>query len=171
MRIRAAVVWGLLAGAMGSFAQTPVLIQSRDNGSLSWTNDASNATYRVEWAATLDGPWFYSWDSLNHIAAGTNKSLTVSIPMFYRVTTLPASEHLVITADPSTVLANNGDLTVLTVSGGTPPYSWTVSDGTKGTVSPAAGYSTLYTRVDVGDNAAIATDSLGDYAIIVIQQP
>jgi len=56
------------------------------NGLLTWTNSVSNATYRVEWAGSLNGPWmqFDALTNLDSIAA-SNTTVTVTVPMFYRV--------------------------------------------------------------------------------------
>src|ERR1051326_5160426 len=64
-----------------------LVIQSLDrNGQLTWTNSVSNATYRVEWAGSLSGPWrdFRELTNLSSFAA-SNTSVTVTVPMFYRV--------------------------------------------------------------------------------------
>ena len=157
--------------AQSSSGQTPIIVQNQDNGTLTWTNDVTNVQYRVEWASSLDGPWYYSWESLSHVNSGTNYSLTVPIPMFYRVVTLPESEHLTIQADPDTVLTGDGDKTVLTVSGGTPPYTWSVGDISLGNIITPGGYSVVYERSYHIDNTVRVADALGDYAIIAIQQP
>ena len=56
------------------------------NGELTWTNSTTNATYRVEWASSIAGPWhqFNSLTNLDSIKA-TNTAVTVAVPMFYRV--------------------------------------------------------------------------------------
>jgi rhodanese-related sulfurtransferase len=54
------------------------------NGLLSWTNSSLNVTCRVEWAATVDGPWHGSWESLTNIVV-TNSVSACEVPMFYRV--------------------------------------------------------------------------------------
>ena len=171
MRTLVSILFGWFI-AHSSSGQTPVIIQSQGNGMLTWTNSVTNVQYRIEWASTPEGPWYYSWESLSHIRSGTNYILTASIPMFYRVVMLPESEHLTISANPTTILSHSGDLTVLSVSGGTPPYSWSVQDLYLGSVvPPSTGYSVIYTRAEPGDNAVMAKDSVGDYALIVIQQP
>jgi hypothetical protein len=170
MRILVSILFAWFI-AQSSSSQTPVIIQYQGNGMLTWTNSVTNVQYRIEWASTPEGPWHYSWESLSHIRSGTNYILTASIPMFYRVVMLPESEHLTISANPTTILSHNDDLTVLSVSGGTPPYTWSVNDIALGNVSPSTGYSVVYTRAEQGDNAVLAQDSLGDYAFLVIQQP
>ena len=40
--------------------------------------------YTIEWAPTANGPWTNSWDSLRLLQPTAN-SLTVSVPMFFRV--------------------------------------------------------------------------------------
>lgn len=70
-----------------------------------------------------------------------------------------------------TTLAANGDKAVFVASGGTPPYTWSQGDGTKGVITPSTGANTTYTRSDVGDNTVILTDSAGGTAIGVVKQP
>lgn len=69
-------------------------------------------------------------------------------------------------------LNNNNDMTVIAATGGTGPYSWSVSDASKGNfVNGTTGASVLYIRNSSGDNGITVTDSLGATANIVIKQP
>jgi hypothetical protein len=77
----------LVLGGLCIGASAQVVIDSlRENGRLTWTNSVSNATYRVEWAGSLAGPWqpFSALTNLDSIVA-SNTSVTVTVPMFYRV--------------------------------------------------------------------------------------
>jgi rhodanese-related sulfurtransferase len=76
----------------GSLVAQEVQIESlSQNGRLIWTNALLSVTCRVEWAASVNGPWSSSWESLSHIVI-TNHVTERSVPMFYRVvcTTPPA---------------------------------------------------------------------------------
>ncbi len=44
--------------------------------------------YIVEWAPHPDGPWSSSWEGLELIPATEADSVTVSVPMFFRVTAI-----------------------------------------------------------------------------------
>ena len=63
-----------------------VAITDFHNGSLTWTNGASNATCHVEWLPGLTGSntWSHSWLQLRNVVQ-TNPTVTVQVPMFYRV--------------------------------------------------------------------------------------
>jgi len=64
-----------------------VTITSLDcHGQLTWTNTVRNATYRVEWASSATGPWqqFEALTNLSRVQA-SNTTVTVTVPMFYRV--------------------------------------------------------------------------------------
>jgi hypothetical protein len=77
----------ILGGLLCVQASAQVTIDSLNrNGELTWTNSVSNATYRVEWAGSLAGPWqpFSVLTNLDSITA-SNTSVTVTVPMFYRV--------------------------------------------------------------------------------------
>jgi len=76
-----------------------------------------------------------------------------------------------ITADPAANLADDGGKTVLTAQGGTPPYAWEVGDPLLGTLSTANGPSTVYTRLQQGDNAVMLRDDNGQAAHIIVRQP
>ena len=80
------------------------------------------------------------------------------------------SSPVVATANPGTLDAD-GDLSVLTASGGVPPYHWEVGDIALGNVSPNTGSSVVYTRAHSPDNSVTVTDSAGHSYSIVIQQP
>jgi phage shock protein E len=58
------------------------------NGVLSWSGPATNGSYRVEWAPTVEGPWTASWATLANVPATGNR-LTAAVPMFYRVVYSP----------------------------------------------------------------------------------
>lgn len=71
-----------------------------------------------------------------------------------------------------TLLDANNKMAVLTASGGTAPYSWSVSDDGKGNfVGGITGASVQYMRYSSGDNGVTVTDSLGAKASLIIEQP
>ncbi|MCF7838450.1 MAG: hypothetical protein K9N49_07445 [Candidatus Marinimicrobia bacterium] len=77
---------------------------------------------------------------------------------------------LALAADPGT-LSGNGDLSLLTASGGSPPYRWTVRDITLGTLDRSTGTQVTYQRGFRGDNSVTVTDNAGATASVVIRQP
>lgn len=82
--------------------------------------------------------------------------------------TAPAG--LSISADPATLTTDRA-LSILKVSGGQSPYTWTRSSGSGNFDGPNTGESVVYVRYSSGDNAVSVTDSLGNRASIVIKQP
>lgn len=83
--LRAGFLGVSLAGALaGANAQEMEILSLSRNGLLVWSNATLNATCRVEWAASVQGPWHSSWDSLASVVA-TNHVTERSVPMFYRV--------------------------------------------------------------------------------------
>lgn len=79
---------------------------------------------------------------------------------------------LSIAASPSATLTTDNAMVSLTVSGGQPPYSWTVADPSRGNlVSGNTGTTVVYRRYRNGDNAVTVTDGVGDTASLVINQP
>lgn len=75
------------ASLAGAASSTELRIDSLNrNGLLTWTNSVSNATYRVEWAGSIEGPWnpFSALTNLDSIVA-SNTTVTATVPMFYRV--------------------------------------------------------------------------------------
>lgn len=67
-------------------------------------------------------------------------------------------------------VATNGTK-VFTASGGTPPYTWTVSSSALGSVSPSTGNSTTYTASGAGTNTITVTDSTSQTDSQTISQP
>jgi len=65
-------------------AQAPVISAFSQNGVLVCTNLQPGTTASGEWASSLSGPWT-NWPGLDAVAVDSNKSITVSVPMFYRV--------------------------------------------------------------------------------------
>jgi len=73
--------------AVTAIAAELVISSFNQNGELTWTNSfSSNATYRVEWAGSADGPW-NKFDALTNLSLlpATNSTVTVKVPTFYRV--------------------------------------------------------------------------------------
>jgi len=73
------------------------------NGLLTWTNSNLYATCRVEWASSVNGPWHGSWDALTNIVV-TNQTVSVSVPMFYRVVAVIPTVQIITNITPQTAL-------------------------------------------------------------------
>lgn len=73
----------LLSYAASSFAVPPD-ITSFANGSIVWSNSAPNGYSSVEWASSLTGTWYRTWQWLRDIEA-TPGEMQREVPMFYRV--------------------------------------------------------------------------------------
>lgn len=85
---------GILAAAYLSAgtaaAQSPVISSFSQNGVLVCTNLQPGTVASVEWAPSLSGPWT-NWAGaigFDALLAAANGSVTVSVPMFYRVRVL-----------------------------------------------------------------------------------
>ena len=73
--------------------------------------------------------------------------------------------------DPSSVdLAVNGDQQVFEVTGGIPPYSWSVIDISLGSIVAQGGYSAVYERAASGDNTVRVQDGSGGVAFARVNQ-
>lgn len=82
-----------------------------------------------------------------------------------------SSSALSISSSAAT-LAADGMLAVITVTGGVPPYSWSLTDNSNGAFPDApAGATAVYKRLHAGDNAVTVADSAGAHASVVIKQP
>ena len=53
-----------------AFAQTSV-ISSFANGRLAWSNSADTGYHRIEWASSLTGSWYKTWQFLKDMPAGS----------------------------------------------------------------------------------------------------
>ena len=86
--LAAHAAWCLcLAGQ--ALGQAPNITSLQGNGTLTWTNNLTNAAYRVEWAASLNDRWQQSWQPVAHVESGSNTVFTAKVPMFYRVAMVP----------------------------------------------------------------------------------
>ena len=74
-----------LAGVHSTLAQLPVITSFSQNGLLICSNLQSGTVASVEWASSLAGPWQTNWAGLDAVTVGTNGTISVSVPMFYRV--------------------------------------------------------------------------------------
>lgn len=75
----------LLAMAPNSSEAQPVITSFQQNGLLSWLDGGSNLAYQIQWAPSLGGTWYSSWESLCYVGPVSSGVTTVSVPMFYRV--------------------------------------------------------------------------------------
>ncbi|MEI6150564.1 MAG: hypothetical protein WCS01_15800 [bacterium] len=75
-----------------------------------------------------------------------------------------------IAASPASV-SNNFAYSILSVSGGTPPYTWEVANPKDKFAGSNVGKSVIYQRMLVGDNAVTVTDGNNNTASRVISQP
>ena len=82
-------VLALLAGINQATAQLPVVTSLSQNGVLVCSNLAPGSVATVEWASSLSGPWQTNWAGLCAATADTNGTISVSVPMFYRVLGVP----------------------------------------------------------------------------------
>ena len=66
-------------------AQELEIISFQSNGGIAWTNAMTNAAYQVEWASSLTGNWYNSWESCRTLQSSTSTTGRASVPMFYRL--------------------------------------------------------------------------------------
>lgn len=88
--MRLAALFFILA-AVPARGQAPVISSFHANGVLICTNLQPGSTASVEWASSPLGPWTNSWEALGTLTADSNGTISVSVPMFYRVRGEPAA--------------------------------------------------------------------------------
>jgi hypothetical protein len=74
----------VVLGAVMGLGQQVVITSFQGNGSLTFTTPTSNAVSAIEWAPNLTSGWQRDWTKLKYLQ-GTSASVTVAVPMFYRV--------------------------------------------------------------------------------------
>src|ERR1039458_7969605 len=75
----------LLAGVHQTLGQAIVINSFSQNGVLVCSGLQTGTVATVQWASSLSGPWQTDWAGLTGVAVSNNGTLTVSVPMFYRV--------------------------------------------------------------------------------------
>jgi rhodanese-related sulfurtransferase len=123
-RFRGALQAGLLcvslAGALAcASAQQIQILSLSQNGLLTWSNATLNATCRVEWASSLQGPWFSSWDALASIVV-THHVTQCSVPMFYRVVCAQLVTNITPAAPLALLNSHKGDTNLVILDLRTP---------------------------------------------------
>lgn len=113
--LAAGLLWvGLLLKVPVCHAQELVL---QPTGQLSWTPQEGTHLYSVEWASRPEGPWYPDWTGLMNLRVHGTNSVSVDIPMFFRVYTvtnatltnwigLPDTGHVNVTDGTPTGQAN-----------------------------------------------------------------
>jgi hypothetical protein len=177
------------------FDQNPYSSQTRDPiqpGILTLTPDSATVTFigqKVNFRVS-EGTPPYTW-SVALPAIGSVSPVTGSQTIY---TALDVSANSIVVHDskgqtaaaeingapvimavtPSSVtLENNGELATFTVTGGTAPFTWTVSDEALGAMlnPPAESRSEVYRRDAPGDNSILIVDSLGNSVNAIVKQP
>jgi hypothetical protein len=157
MKLFLPVVWAVwLTSLSAARAQAPVIQSFSANGVLVCTNLAAGSTASVEWASSLAGPWHTNWAGLDAVVVSTNGTITVGVPMFYRVrgtapSTNPPAAPQVVTTGASALTGTTATLNGSVNPGGASTTGWfryaTTSPGsandTSGTRVPASGGSAL----------------------------
>ena len=81
----------LLLSLLPSVSGAQVVIGSfSGNGILQWTGPTNTSNilgYNIEWAPSLDGPWYTNWPAVGIPPTGT--VFSAQVPMFYRVVAIP----------------------------------------------------------------------------------
>jgi len=136
---------------------------SGGSGGFKWSVANSAGSVRVEGSSmavytvgTLSGNSVIVYDSAGHAGVAT--------------ITGPNDPSLSAAADPIS-LSSDGSKSILTATGGTPPYSWSVTDLALGTLNSGSGQQVVYTRGHVGDNSVTVSDSTGASYHVILQQP
>jgi sulfatase modifying factor 1 len=75
----------LLAGDYQAAAQSPVITSFSQNGVLNCSGLQTGSLATVQWASSPSGPWQNSWAGLAAVTPDSNGTITVGVPMFYRV--------------------------------------------------------------------------------------
>jgi len=89
----------LLASIHQAAAQAPIISSFSQNGLLVCANLQTGTVASVEWASSLSGPWQTNWAGLDTVTVNTNGTISVSVPMFYRVRGVAQSNNPTFTAD------------------------------------------------------------------------
>jgi formylglycine-generating enzyme len=74
----------LIAGVYQTFGQA-VINSFSQNGVLTCSGLQTGTVATVQWASSLSGPWQTNWAGLAAVTVSNNGTITVSVPMFYRV--------------------------------------------------------------------------------------
>ena len=84
-RIKLALGAAVLGLGLPAFGQAPVITSFSQSGQLVCSNLQTGTVASVEWASSLAGPWQTNWAGLDAVTVGTNGTIAVNVPMFYRV--------------------------------------------------------------------------------------
>jgi formylglycine-generating enzyme required for sulfatase activity len=79
------IALALLVAVDQAAAQLPVITSFSQNGQLVCSYLAPGSVASVQWASSLSGPWQTNWEGLCAVTVNSNGTISVSVPMFYRV--------------------------------------------------------------------------------------
>ncbi len=103
---------------------------------------------------------------------GCEDDSDTSVPQLddYESAERSATYTVITVTPPSTSLENNGDQKTFEVRGGTTPYTWEVSDISRGSITLQGQNSFVYQRDTAGDNIITIQDADGNLAFVQITQ-
>lgn len=108
----------------------------------------------------------------NHVEVRDSQTWTATAVITQRGEEVEEEEEPALTISPtSATLDYDGDQVVFTASGGDEPYSWSVGNGSLGSVSWDASSTAIYTRNTTGENTVIVSDHSGHVALAEVTQP
>jgi hypothetical protein len=155
--LRLRVAFSLLLASVGvGLAQAPLITSFSQNGQLVCSNLAAGSVASVEWAPSLNGPWQTDWAGLDAVTVATNGTITVSVPMFYRVRGFAGPSA----PTPMTSAATAVTSSSATLNGtGTPNGAAATAYFRYSTTNPGTGNDTFGTRVPAssGSDAALGS--------------
>lgn len=102
------IMLALLAAVHAARAQSPVISSFSQNGVLTCANLQTGSVASVEWASSVSGPWQSNWTGLTALAVGASGSISVGVPMFYRVRGMAAGTNPPVTTTNGMVLIPAG---------------------------------------------------------------
>lgn len=109
----------------------------------------------------------------NNTVILTDASSHVATASVIQTASTPNAPAQMVISTTASSLDSDGDIAILSVAGGTPPYRWSPAPGmASGTIlHPATRSEVVYQRDSPGDCAVVVTDATGERAYIVISQP
>ena len=87
------VLWIVLSASI-SHAQQVLISSLSQNGKLTFSTTYTNAIHTIQWTPTLSGSNSTVWTNLYSVFV-TNASVTVSVPMFFRVVAVTSTNAIV----------------------------------------------------------------------------
>ncbi len=127
MNTRSVAMTLVLPFALNCLGDGLAIESFQSSGRLTFNQPTTTAIYRIEWASSPTGSWTSSWAPLTDLPPSGTGTITVSVPMVYRVVAQEAPADMALVTPGSFTMGNSTSIFPEGLSSESPQHEVTIS--------------------------------------------